>query len=32
VRSLYDVGPFREHIKRIVDEAAHLDAPSPSRG
>jgi glycosyltransferase involved in cell wall biosynthesis len=32
VRSLYDVGPFRDHIKRIVDEAAHLDAPTPSRG
>ena len=32
VRSLYDVGPFREHIKRLVDEAAKVEAPTPSRG
>jgi glycosyltransferase involved in cell wall biosynthesis len=25
VRSLYDIGPFRDHIKRIVDAAAGLD-------
>jgi glycosyltransferase involved in cell wall biosynthesis len=30
VRSLYDVGPFREHVKRIVDETAMIDRPTPS--
>jgi glycosyltransferase involved in cell wall biosynthesis len=30
VRSLYDVGPFRDHIKRIVEAAAAGLAPSAS--
>ncbi|HEV7759958.1 MAG TPA: glycosyltransferase family 4 protein [Acidimicrobiales bacterium] len=30
VRSLYDIGPFRDHVKRIVDAAAGLDIDAPA--